>query len=310
MGKPYRIIALDGGGIGGLYSVTLLDRLLAVFPDLIQQTDLIAGTSTGGIIALSLAAGRTTAEIRQIYRDRTKDVFNRSIWRTLTSWFALWQSKYPADGLVRVCRDALGGAKMGDLLKTVMVPAFDLMSEASPANPSWRARFFNNFTTTPGNPDLNELASDIAIRSASAPTYFPSYQGFVDGSVIANSPAMVAVAEAVQRASVGVSDVRVLSIGTGGQIKYINGTDLQWGGLKWILPLIYIFMDGMSLVTDSACQKLLNDRYHRLSPVVPRISMDDVTKLAELEHLALSADLGPTIHWVGKTFLGDCPISQ
>ena len=55
----YRILSFDGGGIRGIVTLAILKRLETAFPNLIANTDLFAGTSTGGIIALALAAGKS-----------------------------------------------------------------------------------------------------------------------------------------------------------------------------------------------------------------------------------------------------------
>ena len=195
MGRPYRIMAFDGGGIRGIYIATLLDRLLAERPQFLAQTDLLAGTSGGGLIALCLAAGRPPRDIRSFFRDWCPRIFKRSIWRFLGDMLNLVRAKYPNDGLVQAARSVLGEAKLGDVNRKVIIPAFDLKSEASPDDPSWRARFFHNLDDN----DASESLADLAIRTASAPTYFPSYQGYVDGGVACNSPSMLAVAQAMER---------------------------------------------------------------------------------------------------------------
>jgi patatin-like phospholipase/acyl hydrolase len=300
MGKPFRIATFDGGGICGLYSVGLMRRIIQQFPGITDSIDLFAGTSTGGLIALSLAANLSIDTVRDLYLNKAKSIFAKPLGWRIKSVFGAAESKYSNKGLIKAAYEVFGGTFLGELPKKVVVPAFDLCSEASPEDPSWRTRFFHNLTPD----DKLELVSDIAVRTASAPTFFPSYQGYVDGGVFANFPALVAVSQAMEKnPSLQLEDIRLLAVGTGGQIKYISGQDLSWGAVQWIRPILDIFMGAQSLLVDSLCKKLLSERYCRLSPAIPGIAMDDVSRMGELVSLAENTDLGPTFDWVEKTFL-------
>ena len=294
MPKPYHIITFDGGGILGLYSITLFARLASVYPELVPSTDLLAGTSTGGLIALSLAAGNAPEKIMDLYLLRANEIFSRRLSYSLTTLWGLCGTKYHNTGLINVCRSTFGNQLLGQLPRKVVIPAFNLMSDGTPENPSWRTRFFHNLNDDDGR----ELVSDIAIRTSSAPAYFPTYQGYCDGGVFANSPATVAIAQAIEKGEADLKDIRLLSVGTGGQIRYIDGQQLQWGALKWARPVIDIFMDGQSLVTEATSRKLLADRYFRLDPICPNIAMDDTSKMAQLMRLANEIDLKPAIRWL------------
>lgn len=74
----YKILSLDGGGIRGLLTAILLERLEEAVPGWLDKADLLAGTSTGGIIALGLAHGLTPRELRGLYEKRGKKIFNDS----------------------------------------------------------------------------------------------------------------------------------------------------------------------------------------------------------------------------------------
>ena len=67
--SPYRILSLDGGGIRGVLTVVLMQRLAeeAGLGDWIDSADLLAGTSTGGLIALGLARGIPLEELREVF---------------------------------------------------------------------------------------------------------------------------------------------------------------------------------------------------------------------------------------------------
>lgn len=307
MGSAFTAAVFDGGGIFGLYSISMFLRLLEERPRLLENIDLFAGTSTGGIIALCLASGINPHEIQSLYINRAKEIFHRPWSHLLLSPFGLTESKYDNTGLIQVCHDTLGDRCLGDLGKWVCVPAFNLKSEATPNNPSWRARVFQNLEIV-NNPDLAESVVDVAVRTSSAPTFFPSYQGYVDGGLFNNSPIVTAISKPIALLGVKLEDIRVLSIGTGGQIKYIDGQQLQWGVLNWVRDVISILMDGQSLKADMEGADLLGERYHRLCPIVPDWQMDDLSKIQQLQDLANQAPIEETIRFIDEHFLTGRPI--
>src|SRR5262249_45256840 len=116
----YRILSIDGGGIRGIIPVVLLERLglAAGEPAWLDSVDLIAGTSTGGLIALALAAGKSLAEIRDMYKARGAEIFDRSLWRVITRLGSLLGAKYDVANLKRVVEPFLGrSTRLGDLRK-------------------------------------------------------------------------------------------------------------------------------------------------------------------------------------------------
>jgi len=298
--KPMRIITFDGGGICGLYSIVMLRRLLNEHPELLDKTTILAGTSTGGIIAMGLAADIPIDHLIDLYRRRGREIFHRPWHRRLLSPFGLRLSLYPNDGLVRVCHEVLGQTTIGSLDKKVIVPAFNLKSDASPEDPSWRMRFFHNLD----DEDDDEKIADIAIRTASAPAYFPAYQGYIDGSVGCTDPSALAISQAIcHYPGLRLSDIRVLSIGTGGQIKYVDGQNMCWGGIQWLRPILKILIGSQALVSIAQSEKLLDKRYHRLCPIIPDIALDAVSKTEDLVRLAEKADLTDALGFLENVFL-------
>src|SRR5438270_13739741 len=80
---PYHILALDGGGIRGLLTTILLERLEAAVPGFLSHIDLFAGTSTGGILALGLASGITPTAARDLYEGKGPEVSAESMLHTV-----------------------------------------------------------------------------------------------------------------------------------------------------------------------------------------------------------------------------------
>lgn len=302
--QPYRILSIDGGGVRGVYAATLLDRLAAALPSFLDHIDLVAGTSTGGIIALGLANDLTPSDLVKLYRDNARNIFDDSWLDDLKDLGGLYGADYDNEKLRDVLKGVFGKKKLASLGKRVLVPAFDLDSgKVRGKVRMWKPKFFHNF---PGpDSDGRELVVDVAMRTSAAPTYFPSYQGYIDGSVVAINPSMAALAQAMddEAANQRLENIRLLSIGTGLNPSYVEGQDLDWGFAQWARPLITLMSDGVMGVADYQCAHLLDEHYHRLASVLPEaIAIDDVSKIDDLIRYGKAEDLKDTIAWLQEHF--------
>ena len=185
----FRILSIDGGGIRGIVSVVLLQRLSreAGVEGWLDNVQLIAGTSTGGLIALALAAGKSLAEIRDMYVTKGADIFHRSVFRAIANMGSILGAKYDIANLERVIKPFLGETTTLGNLKRVLIASFDLDSGPNyPGGRRWKPKLFHNF---PGeDSDANELAYKVGLYTSAAPTYFQPADGFVDGGVYAANP--------------------------------------------------------------------------------------------------------------------------
>ncbi len=298
---PYHILTLDGGGIRGLLSAILLERLETALPGFLAQVELFAGSSTGGILALGLAAGRTPAQAREIYENQGRQVFADSMLDNVRDLGHAIGAQYSIGPLKRVLNEQFGDMTLGDLPRKVLIASFDLDNgpDQPPPLRTWKAKFFHNF---PGpDSDGHERVVDVALRTSAAPSYFPVYQGFVDGGVVAGNPSLPALAQALEPATGGQSlaDVTLLSVGTGRNARFLTTQDADWGWVQWAPHIIDIVLDGVSGVADYECRQLLGRRYHRLNPLLPeRIDLDDVGKIPRLKEIAARVMLEPTLDWL------------
>ncbi len=194
--SSYRILSVDGGGIRGLYAAVLLDRLVQQVPAFLDGVDLLAGTSTGGIIVLALARGLRPADLVQFYKDKAGIIFDDSWTEALRDMARLVGAEYDNKNLQEILTGVFGTTTLQQLNKRVLVPAFELDNQALPGQVrTWKPKFFHNF---PGpDSDGQEVTVDVALRTSAAPTYFPVYQSYIDGGVVANNPSMAALAQAI-----------------------------------------------------------------------------------------------------------------
>jgi uncharacterized protein len=304
--KSYHILALDGGGVGGVLTATLLERLEQAHPGFLAQVDLFAGTSAGGLLALGLAAGRTPSQARQFYEEKACLVFSDHCLDDIRDLGKLLGADYSTGPVQAVLEAEFGDQRLGDLPGRVLVSAFDLESEAGAPGPqrAWKAKFYHNF---PGPcSDSHERVVDVGLRTSAAPTFFPIYQGFVDGGVVANNPSMCAVAQALNRDTGGqeLYNLVLLSIGTGLNPRSLPSQDGDWGLVQWGPHLVSLMLEGSVGLVDYQCKQILGARYLRLNPVLPGpIGLDRVDRMDVLTQTALDFDLSEALDWVREFFI-------
>lgn len=289
-----RILSLDGGGIRGLIPAIALGRIaeaLGIPPHaLAGHFHLVAGTSTGGIMAAGLCAPSPhrhgPAELAALYTGQGEAIFPPA---AKAAYNPLAGAKYRPVTLEEVLAARLGETQLREAAPELLVTAWDLERARPKLFCSWRARLH-------GSEDFR--LRDVARATSAAPTYFPpaiihaldaNYppeqrrHALVDGGVFANDPAAVALAEA-RRLFPGADRAMLLSLGTGARVNRMNGEKAQaYGVLGWLPGMIDIFMDGASaLVEHEMMLRQARDElaYYRLQlaldPPPPAYTMDDV----------------------------------
>jgi len=241
-GISFRILALDGGGIKGAFTAAVLSTLeQALGLPIVNHFDMIAGTSTGGILAIGLGMGLNPHQLLKFYRDRGAVIFPVTSFhkRLKHSLRHAVLPKYSQNLLFQELEKAYfpddHKKKLGDSKCRLVIPAYDAVSGAchvfrTPHNPLLR---FDEFTN----------AAEVALATAAAPTYFSAAKvrnmianaTYFDGGVWANCPAMAAIIEAVCYLNVPLDRIDVLSIGTTEEPFTVKKMTKAGGG-KWGFP--------------------------------------------------------------------------
>ena len=282
----------------------MLEQLENQVPDLLNRVDLIAGTSTGAIIALLLATGATPQHAREMYENMVPKVFGspRSVYARFLA------AKYDRDPLEQVLRDYFGETTLGSLRKKIVVPALRINGGGD--QQGWRPAVFTNLPAVSGAvPDLELTAVDAALRSAAAPTFFPAMQGYVDGGLFANNPSVVALGKTLLHLPhLRRNDVRVLSLGTGAWPKRVVTTP-DMGIAQWSPYLLDLLLDASNLSAELTMAYLMkSSRYCRLDPqygggqkLYQPVALDDANAVPRLIRLGAEANIDHAIHFLNRS---------
>jgi len=307
----YRVLALDGGGIRGLVTATILRRVCDVVPGFLDDVDLFAGTSSGGLIALSLAHGlgkktkvETLDEIIRVF-DAAHETFGPALPRPLGTW---WFAKYRSAARAEKLRTLFDGARLADLAHRVLIASFDLDNNEKESHKRprrWEPKLFHNYAGD--NSDNDALAWEVAMATSAAPVLFPAFRGLIDGGVYSNNPSMCAVAQLLDRRYRPMSDpergarnprldeIVLLSVGSGLSLTYLpaRGTGPGWGALPWSLPgignIVKLVTDGTVGIADYQCRQLLREGYRRIDTIFDpgvNIGLDSIKDLPRLREAA------------------------
>jgi uncharacterized protein len=273
--RSFAVLSLDGGGVRGIFTSAVLARLERdLSARIVDHFDLVVGTSTGGIVALGLGAGRAPAEILEMYLANVGRIFPRH--GPLTRARAIVRAKYRPDGLREVLIETFGDLTLRDSVVPLVVPSFNLAENTvylfkTPHHPRLRR-------------DHDVPMWQVAMATTAAPTFFPAFElpgehvHLIDGGVWANNPAMVGVAEAVSMFDQPLSAIRLLSLGTTIDADR-RPRPLDHGGLlQWVRSpnVAQVLLAGQSAGAFTQAQHLLGgEQTARLNPLAP----DSLTRL-------------------------------
>lgn len=225
--ENFYILAVDGGGYRGVYAAHILKRIEEEFgSSWLKKFGLIAGTSTGAIIAASLARGLTASNVVDFYKKHGEAIFQKRLFPR----FGLLGSKYSNQYLKTVLKEVFGkDFTLGQIEIPLILPSTDIGNGTVHVIKSSYDKGFVR--------DKNRLLYEAVLASCSAPTYFNPYLMdkylLADGGLWANNPSLVAAIDAKRRLGQGLGNLKILSIGTGEGKNFYSmaGSIQRWGFL-------------------------------------------------------------------------------
>jgi len=314
-----KILSIDGGGMRGIIPVTLLSRIEKATNKPIRELfDLMAGSSTGGLISILLVNGLKAEKILDFYIDHSKNIFKDTVIDHIIDSFGKnIGADYDQKNLERVLTIILGDTRLKDVNKkgkaAILIPVFDLapLDKGKPVN--LKPKVYNSISAK----DKNEKLVDIALRATAAPTYFPiREQRYIDGGIVINHPAMAALAFGINKDKTNgmnfdIKNLKVLSLGTGTAnhariMKDVIG-DGDWGNLRWAPYLPDLINESNIEVSEYYVRQVLNinnnlnKRYLRIQPALNTIIKMDVKEkkvLKQIIGLAKKIKLKPILEFL------------
>ena len=281
--RPFRILALDGGGTRGIYTAHLLSKIEETFAVRIRTCfDLIVGTSTGSIIAGAAATDIPMPEIVDLFESEAPYIFRKRWYRT-----PMFFSKYPKKRLAGAIAAHIPATPLREIPTPLMLTSSDLTKTDVHV---FRSSYAEKLGV-PCQSDTSVNLREAILASCAAPTFFaPASVGgllLADGALWANNPSTIAFAEAVSVFGRTAPDIRMLSIGTGHCVNMYRqkrnwGFITGWGGPKLTSHVTMLQSQASAHITN----RLLQENYLRLDPEIDFWGIDKVEHLDTLKSIA------------------------
>jgi uncharacterized protein len=284
-----KMLSIDGGGIRGVFAISILQALEEdIKRPITEMFDVIAGTSTGSIIAASATIRKDMSEVLDHYQAYGEKIFEKQ------AKVGLFKSVYTDKYLRRLLKKAFGEITLAEIEKPLLIPTVDLTH----GKPFIHRSNYGNLESE----DYHVKLWDAVLSSCSAPVYFPpnnvhNHYLSIDGGLWANNPSLVCVTEALDFFKTSLKDIQILSLGTGQQkIDFTIDSNKYWGVRQWLpfhFPSLKVtpkLLDlALQLSSESVtyhCQLLLKNHYFRLNEdlggEVPFDEVESMDKLIEL----------------------------
>lgn len=297
MQRVRRILSIDGGGVRGIIPATILASIEERTGKPISQLfDLIAGTSTGGILALALTAPNASGEPEITAHDLLK-LYERDIpgiFRNPQSWWGnLLTPKYRSFAFQKVLRNAFGERRLKNALTDILIPCYDIEHRLPYIFKSRSARMQDEFDFP---------MRDVALATSSSPTLFHPVRiprsragrfiNLVDGGVFANNPTISALSEMKALHPGENEKYLVVSLGTGKSTRPLSDEFVSlWGYVQWSRPMLVLVMESISESVHEDMKYLLPSdevqQYYRLQADLPAHAHSAIDDASESNMRAL-----------------------
>ena len=300
-----RVLAIDGGGIRGVIPARILVHIEEILREVSRDEkakisdyfDLVAGTSTGGILTALILAPEpsySAEDMVKLYVEHGDGIFTRSAMTRSIDRGGLFHPLYQHEPIEAILEEYLGDLKISDLKRPCLIPTYNIENGT--------ATFISSLGILQ-NPRYNCLVKDVIRATTAAPTYFAPTRkrrdAFIDGGMFANNPALCAYIEATKFPSEPrAQDIMILSLGTGSiNRNYPYDLARRWGRLNWIRPALEIYSSAASQTVNHQLEMLyLNkeraENYLRIEPNLNEFSVSAAMDNASADNIAALIGVG------------------
>lgn len=295
--KKFKILSIDGGGLRGIIPLQVVKKIEELTGKPIHKSfDLIAGTSTGGLLACALTIqdfNSIEADVRKFSLEQIEELYiqkGQEIFPTIHCFVKpfkriknLFRPEFDVKNLEKILDEYFGDNRLTNCLRHIFIASYNIHRD----QPMF-------FTTRDAStiPNKNSKIVEICRATSAAPTYFETHKFdynsenvvCIDGGLVMNNPTIGALVEVlgnneykhykINGKSLSLGDISILSLGTGRSNKSINSTtSKKWGKFKWIKPIIEISTTGVSKITNQQTDTIfrsanLERNYLRLDIVI------------------------------------------
>jgi len=279
-----KILSLDGGGIRGIIPAAILAHIeKRTGKNIARMFDLIAGTSSGGVLAMALCKGGSKGKpvysaerLIELYEKQGSEIFSRSLWKEVSSVAGIIDQRYSHEPLENVYNQYFEKTRLSASLTKVLISTYDIENR--------RPYFFKSWKW-----DTKRVLMKHAARATSAaPTYFEpaivklgkKRLALIDGGVYLNNPSMSAYSEA-RKLFPRAKSMLLVSIGSGALSRPIPYDDAKnWGLINWARPIFSIITDGVNGAVSYQLKQNLGKNFIRLQTPLKGAS-DDIDDTSE-----------------------------
>lgn len=326
MGKLFRVLSIDGGGMRGILSGELLVALEKKIQKksgnpaarIADYFDMVAGNSTGGILTCLYLCPDDENPTRpkysaedavDIYLKHGQEIFRDDMREKILMTGGMGNETYPVENFIKLLESYFSNKKLSDLLRPCIIPAYNIEKRST--------HFFTQHDAV-NDKGSDFYLKDIARATSAAPAYFApalisslskEKYPLVDGGVFANNPALCAFAEARHKFNTDAgnlltaNDMYIVSIGTGSEKRSLAYDEAKgWGAIGWVFPVLDIVISGATDTVDFQLKQIFEsvdkgENYIRISPELgnAKPEMDNASNF-NLQALKAAGEKSAKVH--------------
>lgn len=281
----FLILCIDGGGVRGAFAARMVE-LLNYHYKIMPKVNLLAGTSTGAIIASCLAQNFPPSRIVALYKASSKTIFTRNFFLGPRFIEKALKSSYDSIRFKAVLKQIYGKITLGESKIPLVIPTTDLKGGGP--------QLFKSYSHDEN--ERNLPLYEAVVASCSAPTYFnPAVIGpmlLADGGMWSNNPSFVALSEARRSFEQSMDHLQILSIGTGHFNNCFDENNRYWGLINgWKIRNLTEFISSLQAQSTYETLKKVLEPHQLLRLNFSQSTLLGLDDFSQIDKLIARADV-------------------